>query len=284
MKIYQALGNKVEISKSLNNIGLIYQNKGNIPKALEYYNKSLKLQEELCDKNGISASLNNIGSIYLKINETLKAFGYAKRAYSIAKEIGYVERIRDATKLLEEIYNKQGNYKLSRQYFGEYITMRDSITKEENQKLTQNKYFQYQYEKKAATDSIAHNKAMEIKNLEIGKQKVEKRKQKIVIYSVLSGLLLVIVFSVFLLRLFLQKKKANRLLAKQNKEIRQQKEEIFTQRDEISVQRDLVTIQKEHIEEIHKEVTDSINYAKRIQEAVLPISTPAKAVLGEHFI
>ncbi|OFX61467.1 MAG: hypothetical protein A2046_00110 [Bacteroidetes bacterium GWA2_30_7] len=49
-----------------------------------------------------------------------------------------------------------------------------------------------------------------------------------------------------------------------------QNEEILTQRDEIEAQRDLVTIQKEHIEEIHKEVTDSINYAKRIQQALLP--------------
>jgi len=69
-----------------------------------------------------------------------------------------------------------------------------------------------------------------------------------------------------------------------NQEILQQKEEISTQRDEIEAQRDLVIIQKEHIEEIHKEVTDSINYAKRIQEAVLPVSAPARAVLGEHFI
>jgi serine phosphatase RsbU (regulator of sigma subunit) len=39
---------------------------------------------------------------------------------------------------------------------------------------------------------------------------------------------------------------------------------------EIQAQRDLVTKQKDHIEEIHKEVTDSIHYAKRLQTSALP--------------
>jgi len=84
------------------------------------------------------------------------------------------------------------------------------------------------------------------------------------------------------------KDKVNRELEKKVKErtaeINQQKEEIEAQRDEIESQRDLVTLQKNHIEEIHKEVTDSINYAKRIQEAVLPISISSREFLGEHFI
>ena len=73
-------------------------------------------------------------------------------------------------------------------------------------------------------------------------------------------------------------------LQEKNEALNQQKEEIETQRDEIVIQRDLVTNQKEKIEEIYKEVTDSINYAKRIQEAVLAISKETSSVLGEHFI
>jgi serine phosphatase RsbU (regulator of sigma subunit) len=284
IKICEELDDKSSISKALGNIGNIYLEQGDISKALEYYNKSLLIKEELEDKSGISNSLINIGSIYLKRNENLKAIDCAKRAYSLAKETSNVERISEAAKLLEEIYAKQGNFKLSRQYFGEYITMRDSITKEENQKLAQKKYFQYQYEKKAATDSIAHNKAIEIKNLEIGRQKVENRKQQIIIFSAVGGFLIVFVFSIIILRMFRQKRKANILLATQNSEILQQKEEISAQRDEISAQRDTVVIQKDHIEEQKKEITDSINYAKRIQQAVLPSGEYANSILGEHFI
>ena len=68
-------------------------------------------------------------------------------------------------------------------------------------------------------------------------------------------------------------------IIKQKEEITAQRDEIETQRDEIEAQRDLVTIQKEHIEGIYKEVTDSINYAKRIQTS----SLPNEKLLNEHF-
>ena len=42
------------IGKSIFNIGLIYQDKGDYDKALEFYNKSLKISEELGYKSGIS--------------------------------------------------------------------------------------------------------------------------------------------------------------------------------------------------------------------------------------
>jgi serine phosphatase RsbU (regulator of sigma subunit) len=54
------------------------------------------------------------------------------------------------------------------------------------------------------------------------------------------------------------------------KQVKERTAEIEHQKEEIESQRDLVTIQKEKIEEIHKEVTDSINYAKRIQTSTLP--------------
>jgi ligand-binding sensor domain-containing protein/serine phosphatase RsbU (regulator of sigma subunit) len=52
--------------------------------------------------------------------------------------------------------------------------------------------------------------------------------------------------------------------------VKERTSEIEQQKKEIEENRDLVTRQKEHIEEIHKEVTDSINYAKRIQTSSLP--------------
>ncbi|PKP20967.1 MAG: hypothetical protein CVU05_07855 [Bacteroidetes bacterium HGW-Bacteroidetes-21] len=70
----------------------------------------------------------------------------------------------------------------------------------------------------------------------------------------------------------------------QNEVLSQQNEEISSQRDEIEAQRDIVVSQKNQIERIHKGVTDSINYAKKIQEALLPVSDASRSILGEHFI
>jgi serine phosphatase RsbU (regulator of sigma subunit) len=71
---------------------------------------------------------------------------------------------------------------------------------------------------------------------------------------------------------------------KRTAEIQRQKEEIETQRDEIEAQRDNVVQQRNQIEKQNKEITSSIHYASRIQNAVLPPEPFLGKFLGEHFI
>jgi len=77
------------------------------------------------------------------------------------------------------------------------------------------------------------------------------------------------------------KDKVNRELEQKvrerTREIREQKEEIEAQRDEIEAQRDLVFAQK-------KEITDSIDYAQRIQAAILPHKSYLDQVIPEYFV
>lgn len=61
-------------------------------------------------------------------------------------------------------------------------------------------------------------------------------------------------------------------------EILSQKEEIEAQRDEIEAQRDLAARQRDHISEQKKEITDSIIYAQRIQNATLPTTQEISAI------
>lgn len=60
-------------------------------------------------------------------------------------------------------------------------------------------------------------------------------------------------------------------------EIQEKAEEIEAQRDEITEQRDEILRQKE-------EITDSINYASRIQKAVLPLKEHFDKAFSDHFI
>jgi len=81
------------------------------------------------------------------------------------------------------------------------------------------------------------------------------------------------------------------LLEKQNKEIELQKkelqnlnEEVTAQRDEIEAQRDSMSNQKELIDQQNRAMTDSIHYARRIQDAVLPAKEVMRYLLPKHFV
>lgn len=269
LQLREEIGDKKGIASSLNNIGFIYQNQGDpsvtsskkdafragTQKALEYYGKSLKIAEEIGNKQGIATSLNNLGSIYLAQHQLTQAKSYFEKSYQLSKELGYPERIETTASGLKKVYEKQGNYKLAYHYHQEEIQMRDSLQSEENYKASVQQRAKYEYEKKAATDSIANAKEKEIKNSEIAQQQAEIKAKRLQQYGLIGGLAIVLIFAGFVY---------NRLKVTQ-----QQKRIIETQKTEVEQQKQLVEKQKEVVEEKQNEILASIRYAKRIQDALL---------------
>jgi sigma-B regulation protein RsbU (phosphoserine phosphatase) len=75
------------------------------------------------------------------------------------------------------------------------------------------------------------------------------------------------------------------------REIQQQKEEISAQRDAIEDQRNMLADKNDSLEEAYKEIqaqkkhtTDSIIYAKRIQNAILPPKSLIEKIVPNHFL
>ncbi len=89
-------------------------------------------------------------------------------------------------------------------------------------------------------------------------------------HTVIGGFIVVMLIIVIVVRQYLVKQRMNMLLS-------EQKEQISHQRDEIRKQHEIVVVQK-------KEITDSINYAKRIQEAILPDEGLLERLFTEYFI
>jgi len=277
LTLRESLQDKQGMANSYNNIGGIYEFKQEISKALSYYEKSLKIRQEIGDKQGIATSLINIANINLELEDINLAKEKFLKAYKISKELGFPDEIKIAAEGLKNVYELQGNIPKAYQFFKEEIQMRDSIQNEDNSRATQKQQAMYEYLKQAAIDSIAHQNEIKFKNLELEKSEAVKEKQRITILFFIIGFVIILLFAIVILRMFIQKKKANKLLAFQNNEINQQKEEIQAQRDEITEHRDIVLKQKEEIE-------DSIQYAQKIQSAVIPSEKYTNQILNDYFI
>ncbi len=228
LTLNEKINDKAGIAISLNNIANIYSQQKDDEKALEYHQKSLKMHEEMLDMERVATSLNNIASLLLKKQKVNEAFNYANRSLEIARKLGHPEKIRNAAIMLSSIYKKQNNYFAAFETYKLYIKMRDSINNEQTRKASIKNQLKYEFEKKEAI-----LKEQQEKERIIAEEK--NRFQQIIIASVFFGLLLVIVFAIFIFRSL-----------KTTKE------------------------QKLIIEEKQKEILDSIKYAKRIQSALLP--------------
>jgi serine phosphatase RsbU (regulator of sigma subunit) len=266
-----------------NNIAGIYSDQDEPNKAIEYYKKAFDIRNKLGDQNGMAIILNNLGCTYKKIKQYSIALKYLNLSLDISLKISKTDMIIDNYSNISDCYACIGNYKKAFELKNLFIKFKDTLLNEKNSAVITEMQTKYETEKKEKEIEILNQNKV-VNELKSKEQQNKLSFQKYIIYGSTCVIIIVLSLSFFLLRLFFQKQKANKLLKEQNVEITQQKEEIITQRDEIEAQRDLVTQQKEHIEEIHEEVTSSIRYAQRIQEAVLPSPEQLRDILGNYFI
>ncbi|MEZ4722176.1 MAG: SpoIIE family protein phosphatase [Flavobacteriales bacterium] len=111
---------------------------------------------------------------------------------------------------------------------------------------------------------------IEQKDDEIKQKEEEAKERRRQLIAALAAISIIMVLAVFLLMSIRKQKAANRTITLQHDEIVQQKADIEHQ--------------KEIVEEKNKEITDSITYAKRIQEAILPPQKLVKEFLSNSFV
>jgi tetratricopeptide (TPR) repeat protein/serine phosphatase RsbU (regulator of sigma subunit) len=249
LKIDEELGNKRGLAIRLGNIGTIYENLSDYNKALEYYFKSLKIKEELEDKREIAATLGNIGNLYRTTGKFKEAEKYLKQALALSDSLGTLDFTKNNESFLSQLYDTLRQYKLSLIHYKKYIAARDSIDNDEKRKQINFLANKYEWEKKEAVmkEQQEKERALFLAN---------QRRNKIILSSVLSGLALVLVFSFFIYRSLRITKK----------------------------QKHIIEAQKHLVEEKNKEITDSIRYAKRIQNAILPPNKLVQQLLPQSFI
>ncbi len=240
LTINKRINYKLGIAATNNNIGTVFHKLGSYNKANEFYMKALKVSEEIQSKFEIVNNLFAIGQNYRNMGDYEKSLIYLNLVLDKAQEINMAEYIRDSYKeisiTMDSLNNFEEALKMHRMYKFYYDSLNDEKSKENIARIQT----LYETEKKEQEIAIL-SKDKKLKESEI-------QQQKLLIYSLGIGLILVFFFILMLLRLYSQKRKANRLLEKQKNEIQKQ---------------------KDHISFIHSEITDSIHYAKRIQSAVI---------------
>jgi tetratricopeptide (TPR) repeat protein len=260
LKIKEIIGDTEGIAFVYTNIGTVYLQQGNYSEALINQLASLKITTAIGDKFTSCASYNNIGSIYLQQKKYAEAEKYYKKATGLAKEIGYKELLKESYKGLMQIDSAKGNFKGAFQNYKMYDIYSDSLNNEDVRKNTIQNQMNYDFEKKEAVTNAEHKSELHNQNV-VSEEK--NRKQNIIIFSVISGLFLVAVFALIVFR-------ALKITRRQKQIIEEQK---F-----------VVEKHKKIMEEKHKEITDSINYAERIQRSFLATKELLDENLSNYFV
>ncbi|MBN2669600.1 MAG: tetratricopeptide repeat protein [Bacteroidales bacterium] len=274
--VWQKSNNKRQLALVFTNIGELYYELQIYQSAMNYLLESQKLYVGLKDAQGELYVLVLLGMVNEEWGKYDEAIKHYLKSIELAKTIDAKADILTASHALAQLYQNIGNYKASNTYYAMYVEFKDSLINEENNKTIQELQTRYETEKKEQEIELLNNKN------KLSEAVINR--QRIVNTSLIIGVILVLLLAFLFIRQNNIRKKNNQILLLKNAEITQQNEEITAQRDEIEAQRDMVHLQKEHIEHIHQQVSQSIDYAERIQNATLPNEQLLSEFFTQQFI
>ncbi|HYG51608.1 MAG TPA: tetratricopeptide repeat protein [Flavobacteriales bacterium] len=242
LAIQAELGDRLGNATTLSNVASIYENTKRYDSAMFYYQASLAQYKQVNEKQGITLASIAIAKLLHRKGKSAEALALAKKAHQIALEIGYPEPISNSAGFLSTLYLENRNYKEALEMQTLYYKMRDSLTDETARKSAVQKQFEYEYQKKVAADSARALEKNKVSEAKIQAQDAELKQAETQRYALFGGLALLVIIAVIIFRSLKQSRKANTTIAQQ----------------------------KQVVEMKQKEIIDSIHYAKRIQQALMP--------------
>ncbi|HOK99872.1 MAG: tetratricopeptide repeat protein [Bacteroidales bacterium] len=248
LQIGRELGEKRIIASCLNNIGTIYSLAGIADKALEYYEQALKINQEIDNQADVVVNLLAIGIIHSFKGNYVQAESYLKESLSLARRLQTTDLEKDIYYNLSDLYEKMGNCTKARSYFKNYASLKDTLLNKETYRQIAELKTKYETEKK--------QKEIELLNKDKKLKENQIRQQRMAIIFFIALTMVISALIVLLIRQNEQRKRTNKALAEKN---------------------ELITEQK-------KEITDSIQYASRIQKAVLPPEDVVSGYFSDYFI
>jgi serine phosphatase RsbU (regulator of sigma subunit) len=292
LAIFSKQHNEFQLGSVYNDLGSMHVAFGNDSLALYYLRMCLVYKEKQNDERGKALACNNMTDVFLRRHELDSAFQYMKvfsdyawkinrtsyiirsldaygdayiqngdpargrdscmKALRMNGELSSVELENDNCLCLYNAYVALKQPDSALKYYRRYIVARDSIGNQDQR----TEILQVEYAHKELTDSLKTAAQMNLAAANLDSAKTRS-------YFLFAGLGLTLIFGGVMVNRF-------RIISKQ-------KNQITVQQTETERQRRLIELK-------NTEITDSINYAKRIQNAILPSEQELKKSFDDIFV
>jgi serine phosphatase RsbU (regulator of sigma subunit)/tetratricopeptide (TPR) repeat protein len=127
IKFAEEVKNKKHIGIANSTIGSAYMLKGNYPKSVEYFSKSLVVRREINDKRGVAVCYNNLGLVYKEQANYTHALENYLKALKIFEELGNKATQAACYGNIGVVYQENANSSKAREYQLKSLKIREEI-------------------------------------------------------------------------------------------------------------------------------------------------------------
>ncbi|PCH66497.1 MAG: hypothetical protein COC01_07880 [Bacteroidetes bacterium] len=262
LNISKEINNKTRISYAYMNIGIIYYYENKYDSALFYYDKSIFLQKQVDDKFNLSTSYRYKGETYLAKRKFSKALIFLNQSMDLAKVVGANGHLRESYLLLSKTYAAVNDSQSAYKNHKLYTAIKDSMFNEQSTRSMQEMQTKYESEKKEKEIEML-TKDNELQALKTSQQESQIKKQRYLMLGIVFILVLAISLIYIVYSQFRFKKLANY---------------------ELEFKNDMLKMINHDLDRKNRNIAESINYAQRIQETIMPTQNHLTKIFPESFI
>lgn len=261
---------------SYHDISYLYSQMQMYDSAYKYMKMAYDIDKQYMGSRDLSHTTLGLANVLLKMGKLAEAKSFLTLAYKNACKANSAIIWRHYYSINSAFYEELGRTDIALNEFKKYYNYDDSIRNIEKEKEIVELQTKYRIAQK--------DKEIQVKDLSLRNNQEKINRQKNTILFFLLGSIVVVTLLLWIVRLFIYKRKANLLLNEKNTLLEQYNIELQQQKEEILNQRDYIKQQKNDIEFINKNLIDSINYAKNFQKALMPPISAMNAILKDYFI
>ncbi|MBL7920549.1 MAG: tetratricopeptide repeat protein [Bacteroidia bacterium] len=256
VKVNTLSGNKHNLGYNYMNLASSELSEKNIDKAKEYNKAALEIFTEFKDPYSIVSCLAVDADVYISEKKYKQAVKVMEQAIKICDKTGSPLLMERTYKQMADCYELAGDLKRSISYMRKFVSLKDSIINDEIREEITKKQLYYEFDKKHMADSIDAQAKQKYLQQEVENNKRSASLQRNISLISLLSLLIVGVLAFYIYRGLKKNKQASKIIEDQ----------------------------KRIVEGKNTEILDSISYAKRIQNAILPSTRLVKEYFKDSFI
>jgi len=205
-------------NQAFTNISNIYEDENNIEQGIQINQEALDYNQKRNNKSAESKNNIDIANFLLQQDKNEEAIQHLENSVIIAEEVGDIENQSKAFKALSEAYDKTGQESEALKKYKAFQILEDSLYNLRKIQLsTQNKKGAMLENAQNKLSLLEKDKELNEKTIEILKQEriIQEEfitQQRILTYSLLFGILILLITAVLVYRSNKAKNKANKLL------------------------------------------------------------------------
>jgi len=278
--------NKEGIGEAQSVIGLVYSRLSDYDRSLEAYQVSLEIREEMGDKAAAASSLNRIARIFALQKNFKNALENYNRSLKIREDLGHTGAIPWTYLGLATTYEDMGDFQNSRTFYQK--NLEEGFAGIDKRCRLQSilglgRVLMHLNEKDEALNCFRES-------LDLA-DKLEAKPLQFEAHHALAGYYESAGQPDLALEHYKQYHKIREIVHNDETRNRLKNQQIAFAVEKAEKEKEIFQLRNvelkaayDEIHEINKEITDSINYASRIQTALLPQDEILKQYLPEHFI